>query len=473
MRGSIVNTPPGPPEDRFKNLIQLFPVPLAYVNQDEQFEFVNDRFTRLFGYTIHDLPDLDTWWSRAYPDELYRNAIRYNWANLIRQASRTGADIQTHSYTITCKNGDQKIIQISGITIGNDFLATFEDVTKRLRAEQALRESEERFSFSLKAGKLGAWDYYIRDNRLICDNGFYLMLGYKPGSQRINMQILFEMIHAEDRERARAAFQKFVARHSEVYDIEYRIRNAAGEYQWVQSRGDIMEHDGTGNALRITGVHIDINASKTAAEKLAAALGEKEILLKEIHHRVKNNMQTISSLLYKQRQYSEDPQLKEVLDDSINRVKAMALIHEQMYRSASLARINFVDYIKEFSQRLYQAYRQSAMRVELVVESDDVHMPIDKSIPCALILNELITNSLKYAFPDNRPGKICVYGKVEDDFITLTVEDDGIGFEPDFDLTQTRSLGLYLVYNIAVRQLQASLEINLANPTRFEITFKI
>jgi two-component system, sensor histidine kinase PdtaS len=207
-------------------------------------------------------------------------------------------------------------------------------------------------------------------------------------------------------------------------------------------------------------------------KKLKNSLKEKELLLKEIHHRVKNNMQIISSLLNLQSKYIKDKDDLEIFKESQNRVKSMAKIHEKLYQSESLAKINFADYVKSVEMDLFRSYGADPNRIKLETNFDDVQLNINTAIPCGLIINELITNSLKYAFPDARKGKINInLLKDEDDNFNLTLSDDGIGFPESLDFRNTETLGLQLV-NMLVRQLNGSIKLDRSQGTKFKIKFK-
>jgi PAS domain S-box-containing protein len=200
-------------------------------------------------------------------------------------------------------------------------------------------------------------------------------------------------------------------------------------------------------------------------------LHEKEVLLKEIHHRVKNNLQVISSLLNLQSSHVTDFQTIQTLRDSQSRVRSMALIHEKLYQSQSLAKIDFGEYVKSLTNELFRSYRQNFTGIQLNIETEKVLLDIDLAIPCGLILNELITNALKYAFPDGRNGTIKVELRARSGYnINLRVADDGVGMPPDFDILKTKSLGLQLV-NSLVAQLDGSMELGNLPGTNFWISF--
>ena len=217
----------------------------------------------------------------------------------------------------------------------------------------------------------------------------------------------------------------------------------------------------------------DISDSVRAEERIKASLQEKEVLLREIHHRVKNNLQVISSLLDLQAGYTGDAKATELLLESQNRVRTMALVHERLYQSQDLAQIDFSTYLKELTTTLFNSYRIDGNRIGLEVYSDMIYLDIDRAIPCGLIINELVSNALKHAFPENRQGLISVQLKSADQKqYTVIVSDNGIGLPKELDLHRTETLGLQLVSGLAV-QLDATIGLQRQNGTQFEIRFAL
>lgn len=210
-----------------------------------------------------------------------------------------------------------------------------------------------------------------------------------------------------------------------------------------------------------------------ANDQLQQSLQEKIVLLKEIHHRVKNNMQVVSSLLSLQTRDISSPRELEMFVNSQNRIKTMALIHEKLYHSDDLARVDFSDYIPALVDDLFETYKISPQDIELEVEVSDVLLDLDQAIPCGLMLNELISNSLKYAFPNGRKGKISVQlGPNKKGDTRLVVQDNGIGLPEGFDYRKSKSLGLQLI-SILSRQLQGGIELRSEAGTAFAITFPV
>ena len=206
-------------------------------------------------------------------------------------------------------------------------------------------------------------------------------------------------------------------------------------------------------------------------DQIKASLREKEVLLREIHHRVKNNLQIISSLLNLQSRYIKDKQVLHVFQESQDRIKSMVLIHTKLYQSKGLARVDFAEYIRSLIADLFRSYKADCDLITLKTNVDDVFLAIDTAIPCGLIINELVSNSLKYAFPEDGQGEIRIDlhwekgGK-----FTLIVSDSGVGFPRDLDFRNTESLGLQLACTL-VDQLQGTIGLDRTGGTKFKIAF--
>lgn len=214
-----------------------------------------------------------------------------------------------------------------------------------------------------------------------------------------------------------------------------------------------------------------ITKRKQSEEKIKTSLKEKEVLLKEIHHRVKNNMQIISSLLNLQTKYVDEKETVDILKESQNRVKSMAMIHERIYLSKDLNHINFVDYIHSLVSNLFYTYNIKNGLIKPVLEIGNVNLNMETAVPCGLIISELVSNSLKYAFPNDMKGNIFVSLKSLGEKYELIVRDDGIGLPEKINFNKLDSLGLLLVNNLA-EQIDGEIEINTSVGTEFKIYFK-
>lgn len=233
----------------------------------------------------------------------------------------------------------------------------------------------------------------------------------------------------------------------------------------------VPEAASDGSVQSVLAITRDITLRKRAEEQLQASLEEKEALLKEVHHRVKNNLQLISSLLSLQSARIKDPKVAELLAESRNRVRSMALVHENLYRTGNFARIPMASHIESLCAHLTRAYGVPSQRVELALRIGDVQLDLDRAIACGLIINELVSNALKHAFPDARVGRVCVeLQSVGEKQQVLVVGDNGVGFPPDLDYRRSDSLGLQLVDDLT-QQLHGTLAVKRDAGTTFTITF--
>jgi len=214
---------------------------------------------------------------------------------------------------------------------------------------------------------------------------------------------------------------------------------------------------------------IDLTHHKKIEDELKDANHKNEMLLKEIHHRVKNNMQIISSILNLQSLFLEDKNLQEALNDCKNRVKSMGFIHEKLYSSGDFSQINMEDYVNTLSAEIFKSYRASTHQLTLEMDIENIKLDINQAIPTGLIINELLTNSIKYAFP-HKKGHIKIKIKAVNGSILMWIKDDGIGFPTDFDIVKTETLGLQLVSSL-VSQLEGTISLDKSKGTEFFIKF--
>jgi len=207
--------------------------------------------------------------------------------------------------------------------------------------------------------------------------------------------------------------------------------------------------------------------------KLEISLREKELLLKEVHHRVKNNLQVVISLLTMQAMKIKEQQYIDIFTDCKQRIESMALVHEKLYSSGDLSNIDFKEYINGLTSNLFHSYVIDVNRIKLNIEVDDVLVEIDTAIPCGLIINELLSNAMKYAFPDKTSGVITIsFREIENDNLKLIVSDTGVGAPSNLDFENIETLGLNLVNGLVTRQLRGTLEMKIQNGTEFCIIFK-
>ena len=251
------------------------------------------------------------------------------------------------------------------------------------------------------------------------------------------------------------------------------LTTTGGEVTFLATKGPL--HDDAGNVVGMFGISRDITERRRVEEALRDSLEEKEALLKEVHHRVKNNLQIVVSLLSLQSSRTPSREVVDVLRDTRNRVRSMALLHEMLYRSGNLARIDFSAYVKELCVQLQRSYGPASARVKVESQVSLLRLTLEQAMPCGLIISELVSNSLKHGFPEDRPGRVMVeLHPADGQGLVLRVSDDGIGLPPGFDLTGTTSLGLKLVSNLA-GQLDGQLAVERPSDggAAFRIVFQV
>ena len=255
----------------------------------------------------------------------------------------------------------------------------------------------------------------------------------------------------------------------------------AGHYLWRTADGTALPiagratpmRDGAGHLLGAVWVFHDATADQQLAAQLRAVHRESEILLRELHHRIKNNFQTLAGLLDMQADAIEDPRALAALEDSQQRIRAMALVHQRLYQSRDLDRIDGAAYLRGLATELCRAYAAEARQVTLTIAADDVWLRAETAIPCGLILNELLANALKHAFPAGRPGAIEVTFRADPvGTHVLNVRDDGVGFPAGLDFRQADSLGLQLVC-LLTEQLGGTVEMTSGHGTRWKLTLPV
>ena len=302
------------------------------------------------------------------------------------------------------------------------------------------------------------------------------------GYARLNNEMLQQIIHPEDLPELLTKVEAALnPADPQPYETEIRINRPDGKMRWVEAYG-IVAFDGEGagrRAVNFVGTVQDITERKLAEQslresedRLRASLCEKEVLLKEIHHRVKNNMQVISSLVDLQADEVADAAMRDIFQDVVHRVRSMAMVHEKLYQSQDLARVEFADYTETLLGYLWRAQKGAASCIQLDLDLEPVFMSVNQAVPCGLILNELVGNALKHAFRDRSTGRVSVSLQEDGEGqVRIKVSDDGVGLPDGLDWRSAPSLGLRLVQMLS-RQLKTTVEASGGAGTGFSITFE-
>ena len=359
------------------------------------------------------------------------------------------------------------------------------DITKSKQDENALRESRDRLREVLENSLDSSYKRNLQTNAYdYLSPVFARISGYTPDEMNtLTIETVMGLIHPDDlAEVERVIAKSMLGATGVAYQVEYRFKHKCGLYRWFHDQFILLRDEG-GQPLALIGSVRDIAARKLAEKalhksemSLRSLLAEKEILLKEVHHRVKNNLAAIMGLLDLQLHSIENEPARNAMTELSSRIRSMALVHEQLYVSEDLSRIDFQNYLATLTAHLHSSYQLGDIHVS--VDAPGVTMGLDNAVPCGLFITELVTNAFKYAFPADRfrPGnggcEIAVSAKWDGAAYTLTVADNGVGLPAGLDWTKTKTLGLSLVKMLGQHQLRGQVKLDCTRGTRFQLRFE-
>lgn len=429
--------------------------------EDNIISLANTECEKLSGYIKEEIEGKKSWIDFVAEED------REKLINIdkLRKADPDHAP-KNYEFKLVNKHGDIHDVyaNIALIPYTDNRLVSLLDITDRKKAEKTILESEAKYKDLAELLPQTVFESDLNGNITFANRIGLDIFGYTQEDLDNGLNMM-QIIASEDHERAKEDTQKSLSK-GELTAKEYiAIKKDNTKFPIIVYADSIIHEN---QILGLRGVIIDITEIKQAEQKIKNSLNEKELLLKEIHHRVKNNMQIISSLLSLQLTYADDNQAIEVLKESQGRIKSMALVHENLYLSRTLTSINFKEYIQKLVIDITYSYNASFINLRPNIE--DINLNIETTVPCGLIVNELVTNSIKHAFPENK-GTIIIQFTKNNDKLMLIVRDDGIGLPESFRFSDNKSLGLQLVQTL-VKQLDGEMKIDRANGTTFTIIFK-
>lgn len=626
-------------------VITSMPIPMGIINsQNGTIELLNDKFTEFTGYSLNEVPDMKTWWKKAFSDEIIREKTRNDWIHRRKNVEITNDDIVPMESEITSKTGLKRVVRFYLRPMENFDIVSLVDLTEIRKAEEKERQyyqelhtinetfiqllgvqsdveifkiigksvknllpssmvtisslvsdkrhmkivdvlGLEKFTDALEKFKIDPFAltfslseldskllFLHQEGKLVrseegiygvvmgkiprkvcelierfvnigevysiaflCEKKLYggLVIQIPQGETLHHKEAIETIVHQasiaiqriraeEDLIKSEDKYRAFINSTSDMAYLKdnhfrYVMVNQANQKFFNRTEEEILDKTdfdlmplesaqncresdeealknqkilvteeiigkkiyetlkfpvNIGNEKMGVGAFIrDITDKKKAEKALKESLEEKEVLLREIHHRVKNNMQIISSLLNLQKKYVEEEETVNILVESQNRIKTMAMIHEKLYQSPNLTSINFNEYTEKLVNDLFYSYGKKMSVIKTSFHMEEVKIGLDTAIPCGLILNELVTNSLKYAFPEDRTGIITIKFRSEGEYFILKVLDDGVGVPEDIKLENKDTLGFQLVTSL-VKQLDGTVQMDRSHGTSFTIKFK-
>lgn len=378
----------------------------------------------------------------------------------------------TYSTLLLLKDPSRVLIMCVGILVALVVMREIISMDELKKAQKDLKKSKalvEESEAQLRFISSNMMDLITESNEKFefkfVSNSSQPFLGYT--SDQMLGNVFFNYIHPDDVNKVKETVKSAIENKS-IARVDCRYMKADGSPVWVETiKKPIFNNDEFKGLICSSR---DISPQKENEQIINDSLNEKEILLREIHHRVKNNLQIISSLLNLQSHYIKDTETLDVLMESQNRIRTMAIVHEELYRSPNLTNINFKEYLERLLSNLFYSYGVNGEFIETKFDLEESTISIDTAIPCGLIVNELVTNSLKYAFPDGEKGKIEVLLRSSHETYTLTISDNGVGLPESFKLENAETLGLQLV-NSLVSQIEGVLKLKRNCGTEFKISF--
>ncbi|MGK5090696.1 PAS domain S-box protein [Deltaproteobacteria bacterium TL4] len=369
------------------------------------------------------------------------------------------------------------LCRVSAVSQENQVIAVtlvFTDITQLKQSEAKLRKSQHRYRVLLETVTDYVYTVHVNNGEIVSVShrtGCFAVTGYPKEAFEKKPKLWSQIVYKEDRKRLRSHESKLLQGNDAVA-LEHRITHKDGSLRWVRNT-PVLERDDSGQLISYDAIISDITERKRAEEATITALKEKETLLQEIHHRVKNNLAIVSGFLGLQASMTNNKEVLELFNQAQDRVYTMALIYDKLYHSENLSKINLQDFLETLTERLLSEYSTGYHRIEVESRCCEGWIDLDQAIPCGLIVNELVTNALKHAFEPNNKGVIQVHLKsVDETHCSLQVHDNGKGFPENIDTKKPKTLGLRIVNGLTA-QLRGTITIEPAQGTTIDISFPL
>lgn len=448
---------------KLKILFQAAPVAIFVLDTEANVTMWNTAAEQIFGWTAEEvvgkpypLVPPDAWKELSERFKKLLSGDTLSGAEL-KRLRKDGSLVDVSLFLSPLRNAQDEVCAAIGVAM---------DISSRKQAQDALVETKERYRCLVEYSPYGIAIHDGERFMFVNDAGS-TMLGAETPETLIGMPVM-DFIHPDEREAGKKCIEEVLSQGRIFSRFEMKVVRLDGEVADFEMAAIPFVFQ------NIAAVHLiatDVSDRKLAEEKLRVSLLEKEVLVKELHHRVKNNLQVIYALLGLQSRYLRDERDVAIFIESQNRVRTLALINEELFLSENLTQIDFAACIRRLSAHLYDSYGSEPISIEHHIAAGDM-FDIDMAVPCGLIINELVCNSLKYAFPDrtNTAGKVCIDLDKEADRYILRVSDNGVGLPAGLDFSNATSLGFRLV-KILANQICASIDITTEKGTQFIISF--
>ena len=459
LLNSIANTSPGG---------------IVILDREGKIAFANPRAESILGLSkkqitqlTYNAPDrhITHFDGRPFPDEDLP----------FRRVMAAGRPVFEVEHAIEWSDGRRVSLSINATPIlgpngqGYGMVAAIEDITERKRVEETLREERLRLADIITETNVGTWEWNVQTGEAVFNHRWAEIIGYTLEEiSPVSIETWMKFTHPDDLKASGELLEKHFRGEIDSYEFEGRMKHKDGHWVWVLDRGRVTAWAEDGKPLLMFGTHQDISERKQAEEKINHLLKEKEILFREVRHRIKNNMNTMVSLLPLQSRTLEDPKAA-ALEDAKGRLKSMEVLYDRLYRTENLREMSIKDYLPPLVEEIIGLFpKQSSIPIETRI--DDFVLGVNLLSLVGMIVNELLTNAMKYAFIGRDEGLITVAATIQGQRATLVIEDNGNGIPGTVDIEHPSGFGLRLV-GMLTKQIGGTIKIERGKGTRFVLEF--
>lgn len=457
-------------EERFRAIADNMPGVVYQCLNDDDFTitYLNEEIENLTGYTKNEFFNDEINFVKLYhPDD--KNKVLKDVEDALKKHEPFhltyrlyNKDIDDWLWVEEFGQGvfeDQELSYLEGVIL---------NIHKSKLTSLALEKTLHQLNLSIETGKLGIWETNLATGRLDWNDQMHEIFGLEKEDFDHNIETFYSMVHPDDLDTAGQEMSK-IADGQTVRDVQFRIKRPDGSTRHIYASGAPAYND-KGEVVKFIGINIDVTHVAEYQEQLEATLKEKDALFKELHHRIKNNLQMVSSLLFIKSTMTDDITLRRFIDETSTKIHSISSIHEQLLQLQGVNELDVKDYLISLCQNLVRTYSYGSTRFDLEMELDSAEMNIDKVLNIGLIVNEIISNTMKYAYPNSDVGKIYLSLKNNNNQSILIVSDDGIGIPKEKMSDLDNSYGMQLI-SLFAKQIKATLNINNSKGTMYTITF--
>jgi PAS domain S-box-containing protein len=453
-------------EELFRTIFSQSAIGIAQISEDGDYLQVNPRYCEITGYSESELLE-KSFRDITYTEDLEEEAKLIDGLNIEKKKSYHLDKRITHKDgRIIWISEYYKAVKAKNNTIKYAILS-ISDITEQKKNVQRLLNLSTRLTLAVESAEIGIWEYNIIQDKLYWDERTYQLFGVKRAEFCENLESGTHNIHPDDQERVKVEFGEAINGKRD-FDTDFRVVWSDNSIHYLRAFA-LLEKE-YGKPKRMVGINYDITEARNYESRLKSALAEKNTLLRELTHRTKNNMQVICSMLDLESINSGSEEVKQIFAEMSDRIYTMALVHTKLYQSDNLSRLDLSEYIRELANLMIKS-KNSGRDIQLEISTEPMEVLIDTVIPCGLILNELISNTLKYAFSNQADKRIVISLKKQGTEIHLYYGDNGGGFPEGFNFETDRNLGLLLLQKLINIQLRGKMRYQSENGLEYEFKF--